>query len=279
MAVPACFRAPHGAMNAAPHRPSPWRPARCLLALAPWAASLLAPAPAMAAKNWAIEYEPSIEATSNLQQQAGGTTDFVLRNNLEISYFPAADADNSALFRLQALNSRFRFNQDFDSTFVIGTALASRRLYDSLFAYGGAQFIYKQGLVTGSTDRQDSNAFGGAVVYRPLSDTALAFHGYQFDFLRAAVKETAYQGHSVYVTYRDLTAPRWTNTLSARTQLRLYDYINALEWRNQLNAESSYRVLDWWSLVAEAIYINATSSQPDYTLTGWNVGLYSRFSL
>ncbi len=151
-------------------------------------------------KNWAIEYEPSIEATNNLQQQAGGTPDFVLRNNVEISYFPAADADNSALFRLQALNSRFRFNNDFDSTFVIGTALASRRLYDSLFGYGGAQFLYKQGDGPGSTTRQDNDAFCGAVVYRTISDSALGFHGYQFDFLRAAVKETAYQGHSVYLT-------------------------------------------------------------------------------
>lgn len=239
----------------------------------------MAPAPAEAVKNWAIEYEPSIEATTNLQQQAGGTPDLVLRNNLEMSYFPAADADNSALFRLQALNSRFRFNSDFDSTFIIGTALASRRIYDSTFAYGGYQLLYKQGDGPGSTTRQDNDAFGGAVVYRPLSDTALIFHGYQFDFLRAAVKETGYQGHSAYITFRDLTAARWSNTLSVRTQLRLYDNIGELEWRNQVNGESAYKIADWWSLVAEAIYVNATSSQPGFTFSGWNVGLYSRFSL
>jgi hypothetical protein len=240
---------------------------------------LLAPAPAAAAKNWAIEYEPSIEATNNLQQQAGGTPDMVLRNNLAISYFPAADADNSALFRLQALNSRFRFNPDFDSTFFIGTALASRRLYDSVFTYGGYQFLNKQGDAPGSTTRFDNDLFGGAVVYKPLSDTALVFHGYQFDLLRAAVEETGYQGHSVYLTFRDLTLPRWTNSVSVRTQLRLYDRIGELEWRNQLNGETAYRVTDWWSLVAEGIYVNATSSQQAFTFSGWNLGVYSRFTL
>lgn len=261
-------------------RPTPWR--------APWGALVLAPlllaaggaCPAeAAAKNWAIEYEPSIEATTNLQQQAGGTPDLVLRNNLEFSYFPAADADNSALFRVQALNSRFRFNPDFDSTFLIATALASRRVVDSVFAYGGYQFLYKQGDSPGATNRQDSDVFGGVVVYRPLSASSLLFHGYQFDFMRAAVRETSYQGHSAYVSVRDLTAERWTNTLSARTQLRLYDQIGDLEWRNQLTGESSYRLNGWWSLVAEAIYLNSTSSQPGFTFSGWNLGLFSRFTI
>lgn len=274
-------------MHAADPTPSPWRPLWAAIALAfPVLAAVgarpaeAAPAPAAEKfKNWSIEYEPSIEATTNLQQQAGGTPDLVLRNNVEFSYFPAADADNSALFRIQALNSRFRYNPDFDSTFVIATALASRRVVDSMFGYGGYQFLYKQGEGPGSTNRQDSDVFGGVVVYRPLSPTSLVFHGYQFDFMRAAVRETSYQGHSAYLTFRDLTAERWTNTLSGRTQLRLYDQTGDLEWRNQFTGESAYRLYDWWSLVAEAIYLNSTSSQAGYTFSGWNLGLFSRFTI
>ena len=127
-------------MHPADPRPSPWRPLWAAIALAFPVLAAIGARPALAApKNWSIEYEPSIEATTNLQQQAGGTPDLVFRNNVEFSYFPAADADNSALFRIQALNSRFRFNPDFDSTFVIATALASRRVVDSMFGYGGYQ--------------------------------------------------------------------------------------------------------------------------------------------
>lgn len=266
-------------MIAAVPRPSPWRALLGGLALAPLVAAGGACPAEAAAKNWSIEYEPSLEATTNIQQQAGGTPDFMLRNNVEFSYFPAADADNSALFRIQALNSRFRLNPDFDSTFVIATALASRRVVDATFAYGGYQFLYKQGDSPASTNRQDSDVFGGVVVYRPLTSTSLLFHGYQFDFMRAAVRETAYQGHSAYASFRDLTTDRWTNTMAARTQLRLYDQIGDLEWRNQLTGETAYRMNDWWSLVAEAIYINSTSSASGYTFSSWNLGLFSRFTL
>ena len=266
-------------MIAADPRPSPWRALRGALVLAPLMLAAGAACPAEAAtKNWSIEYEPSLEATTNLQQQAAGTPDLVLRNNLEFSYFPAADADNSALFRVQALNSRFRYNPDFDSTFVIATALASRRVVDAMFGYGGYQFLFKQGDSPAATNRQDNDVFGGLVVYRPLNATSLVFHGYQFDFMRAAVRETSYQGHSAYMSFRDLTAERWVNTLSARTQLRLYDQVGHLEWRNQLTGESAYRLNSWWSLVAEAIYINSTSSQPGFTFSGWNLGLFSRFT-
>ena len=266
-------------MFVADPRPSPWRALAGGLALASLLVALGACPAEANAKNWSIEYEPSIEYNTNLQQQAAGLPDLVLRNNVEFSYFPAADADNSALFRIQALNSRFRLNPDFDSTFVIATALASRRVVDATFAYGGYQFLYKQGDSPAATNRQDSDVFGGVVTYRPLTPASLFFHGYQFDFMRAAVRETAYQGHSGYASFRDLTTDRWTNTLAARTQLRLYDLVGELEWRNQLTVESAYRMNGWWSLVAEAIYINATSSQPGYTFSGWNLGLFSRFTI
>jgi hypothetical protein len=230
-------------------------------------------------KNWAIDYESSLEGTNNLEQRAAGNYDLTWRNAVEFSYFPAADADNSALFRVQALNQRYLYNYNFNSTYFIATALASRRIYDGLFGYGGYQLLYKQADSADGTSQQDNDIFGGVVQYLPIGPSNLVFHGYQFDFLRAAVHETSYQGHSVYATYRNLTSDRWTNTLGVRTQLREFDTIGQLEWRNQLTAESDYRLFGWWTLEAEAIYINSTTTIPGFSFNGWNVGLFSRFSL
>lgn len=237
------------------------------------------PAWAVGGKNWSIDYETSLEGTTNLQQQTAGGADFVLRNSLELSYFPAADADNSALFRIQALNQRYRLNPDYDSTFLVGTALASRRIVDSIFGYGGYQLILKQSNAPSNISRQDNDIFAGIVQYKPLSPSQLVFHGYQLDYLRAAVSETSYMGHSAYLTYRDLTTDRWSNSVSARMQLRLYDTIGEIDFRNQLTAESSYRVMDWWSIQAEAFYVNSTSTNPGFSFNALNFGLFSRFSL
>lgn len=239
----------------------------------------LASAPAAAApKNWAVQYESSLEATNNLEQRAAGNPDWAFRNSVEFSYFPAADADNSALFRLQALNQRYLFKPDYDSTFVIGTALASRRIVQSLFGYGGYQLLYKQADTAG-VSRQDNVVFGGAVQYLPLSNTTLVFHGYQFDYLRAAVEDASYQGHSLYATYRDLTTDRWTNSIGARSQIRLFYTLGGMEWRNQLNLDSEYRLFDWWSLDGQVILLNSTNTLPGFSFTGWNVALFSRFAL
>src|SRR4051812_3134767 len=159
-------------------------------------------------KNWSLEYESSLEATNNLEQRANGNADGIWRNNVEFSYFPAADADNSALFKVQALNQRYRYNPDFNSTYFIGTALGSRRVQGGMFGYGGGQVTYKQANASGGDNATDTDLFGGAVNYLPLTPNGLVFHGYQFDFLRAAVSQTSYQGHSVFVTYRHLTADR-----------------------------------------------------------------------
>lgn len=241
--------------------------------------ALAEPAAAAPDKAWAIDYESSLEGTTNLQQQAGGTSDFVFRNSLEFSYYPAASSDNSALFRIQALNQRYRFNPDFDSTFLIATALASHRLINSMFGYGGYQFLYKQSDTPSNLSQMDSDLFGGLVVYRPLSARTLVFHGYQFDYLRAAVAETSYQGHSAYVTLRDLTTERWINSASFRSQWRLFDTIGELEWRNFLTGESIYRMNDWWSLSAEVIFLTNSASRSDFSFNGWNFGVFTRFTL
>jgi hypothetical protein len=238
-----------------------------------------APAEAAAPKNWAVQYESSLEATNNLEQRTAGNPDLALRNSVEFSYFPAADADNSALFRLQALNQRYYFKPDFNSTYVIGTALASRRVVQSLFGYGGYQLLYKQADAAGGASRQDNVVFGGAVQYLPLSTTSLVFHGYQFDYLRAAVEEASYQGHSLYVTYRDLTTDSWTNSVSARSQLRLFYTLGDIEWRNQLTFDSEYRIFSWWALNGEVLLLNSTNTSPGFSFNGWNVALFSRFAL
>lgn len=241
--------------------------------------TLAEPAAAAPDKPWAINYESSIEGTTNLHQQSAGTADWAFRNSLEFSYYPAADADNTALFRLQALNQRYRFNPDFDSTYLIATALASRRLVNSMFGYGGYQFLYKQSDTPTNLSQKDNDLFGGLVVYKPLSARTLVFHGYQYDFLRAAVSETSYQGHSFYVTVRDLTADRWTNSASFRSQWRLFDTISEMEWRNFVTLESVYRVYDWWSLSGEVIYLTNSASRSDFSFQGWNFGIFTRFSL
>jgi hypothetical protein len=209
----------------------------------------------------------------------GGTSDFALRNSLEFSYYPASDTDNSALFRLQALDSRYYFNPDFDATFLIATAMASRRLVGSTYGYGGYQFLYKQSNAPGNLSRQDSDLFGGVVAYRALGPTRLVFHGYQFDYLRAAVKETGYQGHSAYVTWRELMTDRWTHSASFRSQWRIYDAIGALEWRNLVIGETSYRFTDWWALRGEVIYMFSSASRQELNFNGWNVGVFSQFTL
>lgn len=230
-------------------------------------------------KNWSIEYDSSLEATNNLEQRTVGNADATWRNNLEFSYFPAADSDNSALFKVQALDQRYLYNPDFNSTFFIATALASRRVQDSLFGYGGYQLIYKQANTAEGTSRQDNDIFAGAVQYLPIGQNILVFHGYQFDFLRAAVNETSYGGHSVFATFRHLTTDRWTNTANARSQLRLFDTIGQIEWRNQLIMDSDYKLLDWWTLEGEVIYINSTSTIPGFSFSGWNIGIFSRFTI
>lgn len=250
--------------------------AACLLATA-------APAWAAPAKPWAVDYQTSVEGTSNLQQQRGGLADLILRNSLEFSYTPLSDADNSALLRVQALNQRYYFNWEYNSTFLIGTALASRRLFDSTFGYVGYQLLYKDANSATLVSQTDQDVFAGAVFYRPLGPTRLLFHGYQVDFLRAAVTSTSYQGHSLYVTYRDVTTERWTNSLSYRSQWRIFDADPAeawrnLEWRNFLIGESSYRLTDWWSLRAEAIYLHNIAAREDLGFGAWNFGLFTRFS-
>jgi hypothetical protein len=230
-----------------------------------------------AGRNWAIDFETSLQATDNVQQQAGGTSDLIARNSLELSYFPAADADNSALFRLQALQSRFQFNNAFNSIFIVGTGLASRRLIHNSFGYGGYQFIHKQAEQQALAARQDSDLFGGAVTYHPLGANRLIYHGYQMDFLRAGIAETSYQGHSLYLNWRDASWPRFSYGAGARSQLRLYDQIGALEWRNQLTLDARYRLTDWISIQAELIHINATASVPALTFNTWMGGVFSRF--
>jgi hypothetical protein len=244
-------------------------------------APLLWQAPAIAAmdKPWTIEYRSSLETTTNLQQQAGGVLDLALRNSLEFSYYPSADNDNSALFRLQALNSRYRFNPEFDSTFLVGTALASRRLINSTFGYGGYQLLFKQSNSATPVSRTDNDAFGGVVVYKALTPTTLVSHGYQFDFLRAAVAETSYQGHSVYVTGRQVFTDRWSATANLRSQWRIYDVLNALEWRNFVVTDTTYRMNDWWSLRGEVIYLFSTASRPELNFNGWNIGLFTQFNI
>lgn len=227
-------------------------------------------------KNWWLRVEPSLESTTNLQQQAGGTPDWVLRNNVDFSYTPWSDADRSLLLRFQALSSRYQFNPDYDATFVSGTGLGSSRLWGNVYGYGGYQLLYKQGDRPGTVNRLDGDVFGGMVAYTPLNATSLFFHGYQADVLRAAVTDTSYLGHSWYATVRNLTLPAWINSLSVRSQMRMYDTIGELEWRNQVTLESVYRVTDWFNLVAEGFIVNSTASQPNYSFLGSNVGLFSR---
>lgn len=200
------------------------------------------------------------------------------RNSLELSYYPTSDADNSALFRLQALNQRYYFNPDYDSTFLVGTALASRRLVNSVFGYGGYQYLYKQSDTLSAITRHDGDLFLGAVAYHPIGASRLVLHGYQFDFLRAAVPDTSYQGYSLYATLRDVTTERWVNSLSYRSQWRNFDVTGGLEWRNLLIGESSYRLLDWWSVEGEVIYLAAAASRKELSFTGWNFALFSVFS-
>lgn len=238
---------------------------------------LAAAAPADAAKPWSIEYESSVEATDNLQQQANGTPDLAFRNNLQFSYYPSADNNSAALFRLQVLNQRYYYNPDYDSTYLIATGLASRRLYKSLFGYGGYQFLFKQADQVDSTARKDNDLFGGLVYYTPLSPTMLIFHGYQFDYLRADVVSTSYQGHSLYLTWRDLLTDRLTTEVSVRSQLRLFDTIGELEWRNFVSLDASYQLTPWWSLESEALYMNSTSAEPDFNFGAWIVDVYTRF--
>jgi hypothetical protein len=241
---------------------------------------LLAGAPAAAAdKPWSIQFNSSVEGTSNLQQQFGGTTDLALRNSLEFSYYPVSTGDNSALFRLQALNSRYLFNPDYDSTFLIATALASRRVFGSTYGYGGYQFLFKQSNTASNITRQDGDLFGGLVAYRALGPARLIFHGYQFDYLSAAVPETTYQGHSAYVTWREGTTDRWIQSASFRSQWRIFPVLGALEWRNLVIAESTYRFTDWFSLRGEAIYLFSTASRRELNYNGWNVGVFSQFTL
>lgn len=244
----------------------------------PLALGLALPAEAVA-KNWAVDYTTSLEGTNNIQQQSLGSGDLAWRNQLELSYFPAADADNSALFRAAVLNSRFRMNPDFNSTFILGTALASRRLYGASFGYGGYQLIYKQGDAPSAVNRADNDLFGGFVTYHPINDEALVFHGYQFDFLRAAVNEASYQGHSAYAAFKHQSGPRWSNQATLRGQLRLMDGIGEMDLRALALLESSYRVTDWWALEAQAILTNSTSTVPGGPFAGWNLGLFSRWSI
>lgn len=227
-------------------------------------------------KNWWLRVEPSFESTTNLQQQAGGTPDWVARNNVDFSFTPWADEGRSFLLRVQALSSRYRFNPEYDATFVSGTGLGSARLWGSLYGYGGYQLLYKQGDRPNAANRLDGDLFSGVVTYTPLNASNLAFHGYQVDVLRAAVQDTSYVGHSVYTTLRNLTLPGWVNSVSFRSQLRLYDTIGELEWRNQLTLESAYRLTDWLSLVFEGFVVNSTASQPNFSFLGSNVGLFTR---
>lgn len=265
-----------------PHR----KPFLALSALAV-AGVLTGAPPAAASKPWAIELETSLEATSNIQQlnpaQAGTSlADAFARTSLEFSYFPLADGENSAALRLQALDQRFYYNPDFNSTFLIGTALGSRRLWNGAFGYGGYQLLLKQANATAGAvglSRRDQVFFTGAVSYKPLGQARLAFHGYQLDVLRAEVVETSYQGHSIYATLRDLTAPGWTNSLSLRSQLRLFDRVGALDWRNFAIAESEYRFTDWFSLRGEVIFLNSTASRQELTFQSWNTAVFSRFTL
>lgn len=244
----------------------------------PLAVGMATAGPAWAdGKNWSIDYESSVEGTNNLEQSRVGNADLTWRNNLELSYFPAADADNSALFKIQALNQRYAFNPAFNSTYFIGTALASRRIYDSMFGYGGDQLLYKQANTNDGTSRQDNDLFGGLVQYLPIGSNILVFHGYQYDFLRAAVSETSYQGHSLYATCRHYSTERWTNSVNLRSQLRWYDVIGQMDWRNELTLESDYQLLSWWTLEGQAIYVNSTSTILDYNFGAWNVGVFSRF--
>jgi hypothetical protein len=240
-------------------------------------AAVASPAHAQA-RPWVFRYEPSLESTTNLQQQAGGTPDLVLRNHLDMSWTPLSESDRSVLVRVSALSSRFQYNGDYDSTFLSGTGIGSLKLGGPVYGYAGYQLLYKQGTRPGTTSRLDGVAFGGAVAYWPLTDWLLVFHGYQADLLRAAVTETGYVGHSVYLSARAATTPAWTQGLSLRSQLRLYDAIGELEWRNQLTAESAYRFTDWFSLVLEGFVVNATASQPNFSFLGSNVGLFSRFT-
>lgn len=249
------------------------RPLAAALAIS---SALLFAVPA-GAKPWSIEVENSLEVNTNLMQQLGGEPDVAFRNRAAFSYAPVADGENSALFSVQAINQRYAFNSEFNSTLLIGSAVASRRLFDNWFGYGGYQGIYRQADAIGGVNRQDNDLFGGLVVYHVLAPTRLAFHGYQYDFLRAEVREARYQGHSIYASWRDYATERWANTLSGRTQLRMFHETNILEWRNYLIFESDYRFTDWFGLRGEVIAMNATSSQPLYSFWSVNVGAFTRF--
>ncbi|MEB3329629.1 MAG: hypothetical protein VKQ33_10390 [Candidatus Sericytochromatia bacterium] len=249
------------------------------IGLSPAVVVAVAVAPADAQpRPWVFRYEPSLESTTNLQQQAGGTPDLVLRNNLDASWMPLSGPDRSVLVRLSALSSRFQYNGDYDSTFLSGTGIGSLRFGGPVYGYAGYQVLYKQGVRPGTTNRLDGDAFGGIVSYWPLAEWLLVFHGYQADVLRAAVVETGYLGHSIYLSARLATTPAWTHGVSLRSQLRLYDAIGELEWRNQLTGETAYRFTDWFSLVLEGFVVNATASQPGLSFLGSNLGLFSRFT-
>ena len=238
-----------------------------------------APAEAAMERPWSIQYNSSLEATTNLQQFNGGTPDFALRNSLEFSYYPISESDNSTLFRLQALNSRYFFSPEYNSTFLIATALASRRLVNNTYGFGGYQFIYKQADAPSNVSRQDNDIFFGTVHYAVLASTRVVSHGYQFDFLRAAVPTYSYQGHSAFLSWRELWGDRWTHGASLRSQWRMYDVLGALEWRNLAIAESAYAFTSWFRLRGEVIFVNASASRQDLTFNGWNVGLFSQFVL
>ncbi|MNT39217.1 hypothetical protein D3C72_1754450 [compost metagenome] len=55
--------------------------------------------------------------------------------------------------------------------------------------------------------------------------------------------------------------------------------MGALEWRNLVIAESTYRFTDWFSLRGEAIYLFSTASRKELNYNGWNVGVFSQFTL
>jgi hypothetical protein len=243
-----------------------------------WACFLGSPQDLVCAKPWSIDYESSLQTTNNLQQDAAGTPDLAFRNTLEFTYAPPTGQDDSALFRFEVLDQRYVVNPDFNSTYLVGTAIASHRLLDSTYAYGGYQFLYKQSDTLSNISRMDNDLFAGAVAYNPLGSSRILLHGYQFDFLRAADVATSYQGHSLYVTYKELTTDRWTNAATLRSQLRYFDAIGAFQWLNFVIGESDYQMNDWWSLRAECIATFSGASTQNFRYNGYDLAAYTRFS-
>jgi hypothetical protein len=243
--------------------------------------SLISPARAVPTKNWSIDWRSSLEQTTNLAQQENGEMDQAWRNSLELSYFPINDSENSALFRIQGLNQRYRFNQDFASTFLIATATASRKIIDNTYLYGGDQYLYKQADIgNGSAPtRQDNDLFFGAVNYQfwPLGLTS--YVGYQYDFLRAAVAQASYQGQAAYITFRHRTFEKVINTASYRSQWRFFDNVSANQWRNIVTVESSYQWASYGYLDMEVFYQNAWDNRPEFSFNGWNFAIFNRISI